>query len=950
MIKDFFESIKNFIFSRLFVSILLFAALGTVLVIRIFDLQIVKGEEYLENYQLKIVRDRTISSTRGNIYDRNGNLLAYDTLAYSVTMADVFDGNNVKMNDTILLLTQLIESNHDKVISDYSIYLDDNNEYKFNVEGTKLLRFLADVYGHTYVDDLTPEERNSTPDDVINFAMSKKKYFIGHYDEDKNFIPGDGYSKSDILKIITLRTAISANAYKKYINTPVATNVSDLTIAKVLENTNNLPGVGISQDTIRKYNDSVYFAPIIGYTGKISTEEYEEYSRENPDYALTDYVGKTGIEYSQELKLQGKKGSETIYVDNLGTVLETTDSKEPVAGNDIYLTIDKDLQMAIYNILEQKLAGILVAKIRDQKEYIAPENASSSDIYIPIDDVYFALFDNNVINTSRFSKDYASDTEKAVYDSFISFREGVFEELRDELIYNDTVYDSLSLEYKNYESFIVTMLSSENYGVLDKSKIDTESEMYKAWTTDENISLKTYLQYCISKNWIDTTVLETGDKYSSSDEIYVRLVDYIIDKLSTNNDFSKKIYKYMIASNTISGRQVCVILWDQDIINVEENKIVALKNGSISSFTFMIDCISALEITPAQLALQPCSASCVVTDVTNGDVLALVSYPGYDNNKLANSADSAYLAKLNNDKSKPLWNYATQYKCAPGSTFKMVSSVAGISENVITLDSEIQCTGQFDKLNGTIHNCWIYPGSHGNLTVSGGIANSCNCFFYEVGYRLAQDADGYNADVGVEKIAKYADMFGLSEKSGVEISEVEPEISDILPVPSAIGQGTHAYTTVGLSRYVSAVANSGTVYDLTLIDKVTDPYGNLITDNSATIRNRIELPSSVWNSIHSGMRQVVQNKNYFNIGVNVAGKTGTAQESKSKANHALFVGYAPYESPEISVATRIMNGYTSDYSAQITKDVIMYYYNLAEEDELITGTADQPLAVSGNGD
>lgn len=950
MINEIKEKIKYFLMNRLFIMLLVLTCMGVVLSVRIFNLQIVSGEEYLENYQLKIVRDRTITSTRGNIYDRNGNLLAYDEIAYSVVMEDVFD-NKIEMNDAILLLIKLIESNHDEIISDFNIYLNDNNEYAFSVEGTKLNRFLADVYGHAYIDQLTDEEKNATADDVMDFLIAKKKYSIGHLDENKDFIPGEGYTKSEILKIVTIRNAISANAYKKYVNTTVANNISDETIAKIKENSIYLPGVSISQDTIRKYNDSVYFSSVIGYTGKISSEEYDEYSKNDSNYSLNDYVGKTGIEYSMESALQGKKGKETIYVDNLGTVLETTDRREPVAGSNVYLTIDKDLQMAVYNILEQKLAGLLVAKIKDAKEYIPPENPSSSDIYIPIDDVYFALFDNNVIDTGRFSKDYASETEKKVYESFISYRENTFERLRSELTgNNDVAYENLSKEYKAYESYIVSLLQSEECNVLDKSKIDTENPMYIAWTTDENISLKTYLNYCITMNWINTAALDLDDKYSDSEEIYNALVDYIIDKLTNNSEYTKKVYKYMIASNTLSGKDVCIILWDQDLINIEESKVKMLKSGQISSFSFMIDCISSLQITPAQLALQPCSASCVVTDVKTGDVLALVSYPGFDSNRLANSADTEYLVKLNNDKSKPLWNYATQYKCAPGSTFKMVSSVAGLSENVITLNSQIECTGQFDKLNGTIHNCWIYPGHHGDLNVSGGIANSCNCFFYELGYRLAQDGDGYNADVGIERLAKYADLFGLSEKSGVEINEVEPQVSDILPVPSAIGQGTHAYTTVGLSRYVSAVANSGTVYNLTLIDKTEDPYGNLINDNSATVRNTVDLSPEVWNALHSGMREVVKNKNYFNIGVNVAGKTGTAQESKSKANHALFVGYAPYENPEISIATRIMNGYSSDYAAQISKDVIMYYYNLAETDEIITGTADEPLTVVGNGD
>ncbi|MBQ7765705.1 MAG: penicillin-binding protein [Lachnospiraceae bacterium] len=949
------ESIITVISSRLFVLLIAFILLCSTLVYRLFDLQIVKGEDYLNNFRLKIVRERSLPSTRGNIYDCNGNLLAYNELAYNITLEDVYESGsdkNATLNDTIYRLIKLVEQNGDEVISDFNIRVNEDGEYVFTVDGTKLLRFLADIYGKKYTSDLEYDEKTSTPDDVIEYLCGRKKYGIGYYAEpgvNSSFIPGGGYTKEEVVQIITIRYALSLNSYQKYIATTVASDVSEETLAVVIENSDVLPGVSVAQDTIRKYNDPVYFSQIIGYTGKISTEEYAILSAENENYSLNDYVGKTGIEQSMESYLQGIKGSETIYVDNMGKIIETADYVEPIAGNDIYLTIDRDLQIAVYNILEQKIAGILVNKIRNTK--VSPEDEASKDMYIPIDDVYFALFNNNVIDTSRFSKSYASETEKEVYEKFLIKKDNVSAELYDELMVSATPYNKLSKEYQNYESYIVTLLLSDNHGVLIRDAIDTTDPTYIAWTRDETISLKEYLNYAISMNWVDTTKLDLEVQYSDSDEIYAGLVDYIIDSLQNNSEFNKKLYKYMIANNNITGKQICVILWDQDLINVDESKITGLKSGRISAYNFIIDCISNLEITPAQLALDPCSGSCVITDVNTGDVKALVSYPGYDNNRLANSADSEYLARLNSDLSRPLWNYATQNKSAPGSTLKMCMSVAAVEENVVTLNEDIKCEGSFDKLTGTIHRCWIYPGAHGRLDITEAIANSCNCYFYEVGYRMSQDEDGYNATVGIETLSRYTDMFGLSEPSGVEISEASPQVSDAFPVPSAIGQGTHAYTTVGLARYVTAVANSGTVYNLTLIDKVTDTNGNLQFDNSAEIRNEIELDDDVWDAIHAGMRQVVQKKAYFStVAVDVAGKTGTAQETASRADHALFVGYAPYEDPEIAIAIRVLNGYTSDYAAQITKDVVMYYYGLAEEEEIITGTADQPLTATTTGD
>jgi penicillin-binding protein 2 len=564
--------------------------------------------------------------------------------------------------------------------------------------------------------------------------------------------------------------------------------------------------------------------------------------------------------------------------------------------------------------------------------------------------VYFALIDNNVIDVNHFDDENAQETEKEVYDIFVNKRKEVLATLEDELSVTKTPYNKLSKEYENYESYIVTMLTEK--GVLVSSAIDRNDATYIAWTTDEVISLNEYLTYAISQNWIDITKLSVESQYSDSEEVLNSIIKYIMENLSDNTKFSKKMYKYMISNQIITGKQICMLLWEQDLITVEESEINSLKNGGISAYNFMLNMIANLQITPAQLALDPCTGSCVVTDVNTGEVLALVSYPGYDINKLANGVDAEYFAQLQSDLSVPQWSAATQQETAPGSTFKMVSSLAAIGEGVVSSLSEtIYCSGTFDKLSPTIHRCWIYPSAHGAMNLSNAIANSCNGFFYEVGYRLGQDGSGYNSDYGLSRLEKYADMFGLTEKSGIEITESEPQFSTEYVVPSAIGQGSNNYTTVGLARYVTAVANSGTVYNLSILDKLTDSSGNLIEDYTPEIRNTIEVDDSLWNAIHTGMRTVVAKKAYYSeLSVNVAGKTGTAQEGRNRTNHALFLSYAPYENPEISVSVRIAYGYSSDYAAQTARDVYKYYYGLADEDDLITGTAEAPDAISSAGD
>ncbi|MCR5558556.1 MAG: penicillin-binding protein [Butyrivibrio sp.] len=941
MFDDLKEGFIKFITSRAVVVCAVLCALAGIMVYRLFYLQVINGEYYLDTFKLRIKKEKSIAATRGNIYDRNGNLLAYNELANSVTIEDVYKsgrGKNKSINETLGKLIDIIEDNGDSVDQDFKIVLNENNAFEFTVEGTSLLRFLADVYGRSSVNDLKYEEKIKTAQEVVDDLC--KKYGVGDYedgDSSSTFVPRLGYSNDRALKVLNIRYNMNSNSYQKYIDTTVASDVSEQTVADVMENADTLEGVSIEESTARKYVDSVYFSQILGYTGKVSEEELSQLQLENSSYGINDTVGKSGIEQAMESVLQGTKGSETVYVDNTGQVIETSNYVDSVAGNDVYLTIDKDLTEACYNIIEQSLAGILASKIQNIKTYTYTETSSSSNIVIPIYDVYYAIFDNSVVDVNHFSKPDAKENEREVYQAFLTKYDAVIDELTAELNEKKTSYDKLSKEYQWYMSHIAASLYSS--GILDSSKVVREDPMYIAWTTDETISLTEYLKYAISMNWVDVSKLNLDNQYADSEEIFNHVIKQTIAKLADDADFKTRLYKYLLLDGYITGTQVCEILLEQEAIHIDDEELSLWQRGGESAYTFMVNRVSNLDITPAQLALDPCTGSMVITDVNTGDVLALVSYPGYDNNMMANGVDAAYYAKLRSDNSNPLYNYATQQKTAPGSTFKMVSSTAGLMEGVITTDSVIYCGGIFDKLDIS-PRCWIYPRGHGGLNVTGGIRNSCNCFFYEVGYRLGLDGDSYSSDIGLQKLANYADLYGLTEKSGIEIVESEPQVSDMDSVRSAIGQGTNSFTTVGLARYVTTVANSGTCYNLTLLDKTTDSNGNLLEEYNASVRNVIDMPQNYWNAIHLGMRQVVQDKSYYaNLGVSVAGKTGTAQESKSKPNHSLFVCYAPYERPEIAIATRIANGYTSSYAAQITKDALAYYFNLKDEDEIIHGTA-----------
>lgn len=958
-----FSDLKNFMLdlfkSRLFVLIIVFALLSSVLIQKLFVLQIVNGQDYLDNYKLMIKKTQQVQGTRGNIYDRNGEVLATNKLAYSVQIEDNgayedTEEKNTLINKTINTVIDMVEANGDSVVNDFGITLNSENEYEFlYAEGTRRLRFLADIYGYATIDKLKEDEKNASPDDVMNFLCANKRGSSWGFGIDQ-----EKYDKERVLKVVTVRYGMHLNSYQKYIPTTIASDVSDKTVAVVMENLSELQGISIGEESLRVYPDSKYFASLIGYTGKISQDEYNALSEEEQkEYSKTDIVGKSGIEKEMDSYLQGGKGKKTVYVDSLGKVRDSELNKEPQAGNNLYLSIDKELQITAYNVIEEKLAGIILTKMSNVLDYTRDPEGSSSNVIIPVGDIYYAFIGNEILDTKHFAQQDAAATEKAVYAAFCNRQEQAINNIISNLsAASSPVYKDLKKEMQAYMYYIASDLLTNKTNIILKDKIDTNSSVYKAWQNEE-INLYEYLNHAIANNWIDTNVIQeyisTDEKYSDSNELYQGILTFLKDYLLTDVTFEKLIYKYMIKDGSITGAQICLMLFEQGVLPNDEAAISRLATG-YDAYSFIREKIQKLEITPGQLGVEPSTGSFVMTETATGKTLACVSYPGYDNNRLANSMDVGYYNQLQVDLSNPFYNKATQEKTAPGSTFKMISSAAGLTEGIINGSSLINCNGPYKNISPS-PKCWIYPGGHGSLNVVGAIANSCNCFYYDVGFKLGLSSNGeYSSDIGTDKIAKYAEMFGLGEISGLEIPESEPQISDEDAVRTAIGQGRNAYTTSQLAKYVTGIANRGTVYDLTLLDRVEAVDGSLVEKFESTVYKEItEVSQASFNLIHQGMIQMVQKDTRFNKvragGIEMAGKTGTAQQSAAHADHVLFVGFAPSARPEIAFSVRITNGYNSGYAAEIGRDMVLKYFNIASDSELVTGQA-ASLGAASHGD
>ena len=960
-IKRIFKKIS---LKRTTVLILVFVIMSVVLVRRLFDLQIIQGEDYISKFQARTTKERVLKSTRGNILDRNGDILASNVLSYSLTLED--NGTytstrekNLTLNGVAYQVLQILHSNGDDITHSFHIVVDKNGEYAFDVaEGFTLNRFRADIYGQALIDDLKDEQKTATADQMMEFLTGSEKFSIvlsgdRAYTEDELTSHGLPLTltKQEMLDIATIRYELNTNSFKKYMQVTIATNVSEKSVAAIMENKTGLQGIDVVEDSIRQYIDDESMAPILGYTGKASSEELTELRKQNSDYSNDAIVGKAGIEQYMELTLQGTDGKETVSVDNLGKVLKIDeDTKvEPVAGDDVQLTIDTDWQSAIYQILKQRVAGVLLTKIDAAKTFDYTYVTDASQIRIPIYDVYNALISNSVIDITKFSNEDASDIEKNLYAKFQQKQQRVFDTISTKLNgSNPPAYKDEDEETQEYLSYICNDLLRDTLGIISKDAIDTSDATYKAWTTDETISLKDYLTYATSQGWIDISSFSPEGEYLDSEEIYQALTAYIIDYLSTDTGFSKLLYKYMLQEDTISGQEICLVLYEQGVLDKNDDDYENLASGAMGAYDFMINKIYTLEIEPAQLALMPCSASAVVVDVKTGDVVALVSYPGYDNNRLTNDMDTDYYAKLALDQSSPFFNKATQQTTAPGSTLKLLSTIAGMEEGIIDEGTYIECTGTFDYVDPPI-NCW-YKNGHGSLDIRTAIEQSCNYFFNMIGFQLGKVGDNEFSEVqSLNKLQEYASLIGLDRKTGIELSEATPKVSDAKAVPSYMGQGNNLFTTSELARYATVMATSGNVFKLTLLDKVMDPKGEVIQEYEPEIEDVVNISSNIWDVIHDGMRRVIQTHSQFDgLGVEVAGKTGTAELDLRHPNHGLFIGYAPASDPEYAVAIRIANGYSSGNACLIANDIFKYMYNLADKDSILTGIASTDTSDTSN--
>ncbi len=450
------------------------------------------------------------------------------------------------------------------------------------------------------------------------------------------------------------------------------------------------------------------------------------------------------------------------------------------------------------------------------------------------------------------------------------------------------------------------------------------------------------LGYCgkITKSELE----KVGSEYSENDLIGKTGIQYVFEKYlrgkngtrQIDMDVNGNITGEYVTEEPVVGNDVQLTI-DADVQSVAEkallNDIEKIANGGYA------------EKSDAK------SGAVVVMNTKTGEILALASYPDYEPQLFVNGISTE---KYNEYKeSEALYNRAISGAYAPGSTFKMITAVAGLETKAVTTSERINCTGVYPYAHKPV--CWYYTShksGHGALDVSQAIQHSCNYFFYELGNRM-----------GIDTLSKYTSYFGLGRKTGIELpSENAGNIASRdraneenrewylgETLSAAIGQSYNNVTPLQMAKYISILVNGGHQIDVSIVksvineDKTEIPRSEInayVNGLLGTEDNNMEeqlFQSETVSSVLEGMKNVTTESGgtaysvFKDSNIKVGGKTGSAQAGNK--THAWFVGFAPFDDPEIAVVTIIENGAHGAYAAQVAKDIFEAYFF---EDEVAT--------------
>ncbi|MGL4799557.1 MAG: penicillin-binding transpeptidase domain-containing protein [Cellulosilyticaceae bacterium] len=960
---------KSFFKSRIFIVLVGVCTLFSVILMQFVKLQLVEQEEHLEEVKYSTQRRLETEGLRGEVFDRYGRPLAINKPIYTLKLDQQVRMSKKELNASILEVVKLLEANGDTYID--QIPISTEPPFVFTQGSSARRLFINSI----------PYNGSEHRDEILTYDAEELMAYLRSKDV---FQVDESYTDVEARKIVAIRHQMYQVAYQKYKPITIAEDISMATVSVIFERQANYPNMMAQLEAYRYYPYGTEFGNVLGYTRAITASQYESLKVEG--YDKNDVIGQMGIEQSMEDELRGKNGLEVIEVDNVGRKVYTLQAEEAVPGNDVFLTIDANIQLQVYQAIEARLAEAIIQRMVGGMRGVEPLKAR---------EILVSMVESNQLSLKVM-------------------------EAAEEGTMQHEVYQKLRKWYDDYLA-----LPREEY--------------------EEELGLKGFLVGVLHEEEI-----------------------------------------------RITDRELLLMLQEQGSLKLEEKLVERIWKGQYPALKdIMIEELRSGDLKPSQMAIEPFSASAVVVEPNTGNVLALVGYPSYDSNEMTSNFN-AYYSMLQDgiDQRNLLWNRALMTAKAPGSTFKMISSIAGLETGVVTTSTMISDSGPYTKVGSPYPRCWFFTNNgygHGPANVHRALEVSCNYYFYELAYRLGLK---YGMPFGaINMFTKYAEMFGLGEKTGIELPETAPNISNpenllktniikslnvirnatskgqevfdeliyaalesggyeasknlfeeisvaviqdmkiklqneavpmsellakhiledtssrsmkaktketvarylenlispatfkmieeaedtddakelqknmvknivdylfesvnlewtnAINVRTAIGQGNNAFTPVHLSRYMAALANGETLYDLKLVNGIMDNKEESgYEQRPDKVHSAIDVKQSTLDAVYEGMYRVINGRegtarsSFADSKVVIAGKTGTAQETGTE--HSWFSGFAPFDNPEIAVVT-------SMYDA---KGLGKYNYTLANDifNAILAPEKQQVPATMGN--
>ncbi len=512
--------------------------------------------------------------------------------------------------------------------------------------------------------------------------------------------------------------------------------------------------------------------------------------------------------------------------------------------------------------------------------------------------------------------------------------------------------------FKPYE--VATDVSKETVAMLEERfnefpGITVEIQPVRTYPND---NLASHVLGYISKITSEKYEELKDEGYTTNDNIGRSGIESVMERFLRGKNSLQKVevsangkYTYTQTEGTEAGAQVYLTL-DAELQKVAENALKTTIND-IATGKY------------ADGSPEAKSGVVIAIDVKDGEILAMASYPDYNPNLFVKGISNEEWSKLNIP-TKPMFNRNIMGLYSPGSIFKMVVAIAALEEKVITPDTIIVDEGVYTKYKSPQPKCWIWSTgrTHGPVNVADAIKTSCNYFFYTVG-----------ETIGIDKIEEYSRKFGLGEKTGIELEgEKEGIVASREYVESkenrkwkvgetlsaSIGQSYHSFTPIQIARYAAILANGGHRVRPHLIKSVVTADGQILSRDEIetylgnelgvdytndAIPEDLNISKETLDAVFAGMESVTGDSSgtayntFKNFPIKVGGKTGSVQVSGTNADNAWFIGFAPFDEPEIAICALVENGVHGTYTASIVLDVLREYFGLKESADQISTKA-----------